>query len=769
MLVKSNVDPIAVPANSIGVQEEASSRAALLHTGIGFARRQFWVVLCSLILALCVGGLYLFVTRPTYTASATMLIDSRRGGVQQKSVLGDTPATDSSWIDSRLGMLLLERDKIGLAVADRLRLAKRPEIFEPDDGFLQALTAPIMKLFGSDGPQSEVKKTEQELTQQAAGVVAGGLDVKRIGFTYLVNINFSSHNQELARSVANAAADAFVVAELNSKYEGLRQASDWLQERYQTLRDQASAADRAVVEFKGKNKIITAGGKLINDQQLTEINNRLGIARGASADRQARLDQIETVLREQETKGTVDTTVPDALVNPIITKLRTQYLDLVNKEADWSKRFGKDHLAVVNLRNQARDIRNSTHEELKRIAESYKSELEISKKNEEELEKQLDSVLAQVPNDAQIALRGLETTAQSYRTFYDNFFQNYTDSVQQQSSPIPETRVVAYAPWAGISHPLISRVILFTLLGGMGLGIGFGALREALDRSLRTVKQVRTELQVDCVALIPLVKNSRPRRFSAPVQLINKSSNKNVNCRSAHLFRLIQDAPFSRFAEAIRAIKLAADLRTPGNSGRVIGITSSLPREGKSTIAAALAQLTAQVGARVILIDCDLRNPALSRSLVPTAHAGIIDVLSEPASLDQVIWTDPHSGLSFLPAGKVLSLANTTHILGGDAMKRLFEILRSRYDYVIVDLSPLSPVVDVRATTSLFDFYVFLIEWGVTQVDVVQQALKDAQGVFDNMLGVVLNKVDTNRMARYEAYRAPYYRNKYFSRYGYVD
>src|SRR5208337_838797 len=123
--------------------------------------------------------------------------------------------------------------------------------------------------------------------------------------------------------------------------------------------------------------------------QLTEINKRLGEARAKVADQQARLNQIEVVLKQQEVSGTVDATVSDALQSPIITRLRGQYLDLANKLADWSKRFGSDHQAVINLRNQTRDIRNSTHQELGRLAESYKSDLEIAKKNEEELERQL--------------------------------------------------------------------------------------------------------------------------------------------------------------------------------------------------------------------------------------------------------------------------------------------------------------------------------------------------------------------------------------------
>src|ERR1019366_5484441 len=111
----------------------------------------------------------------------------------------------------------------------------------------------------------------------------------------------------------------------------------------------------------------------------------------------------------------------------------------------------------------------------------------------------------------------------------------------------------------------------------------------------------------------------------------------------------VVDAPFSRFAEAIRSIKLAVDLNDAVKANRVIGFTSSLPNEGKSTVAAALAQLISQVGKRVIVVDCDLRNPSLSRALAPSAKSGLLEVITGKASLEEVIWTEPSISMAFLP------------------------------------------------------------------------------------------------------------------------
>src|SRR5439155_15507543 len=196
-----------------------------------------------------------------------------------------------------------------------------------------------------------------------------------------------------------------------------------------------------------------------------------------------------------------------------------------------------------------------------------------------------------------------------------------------------------------------------------------------------------------------------------------------------------------------------------GKPNRVIGITSALPHEGKSTIIAALALLMSQAGARTILVDCDLRNPSLTRRLAPKSTQGLLHVIFGKASLSEVVYTDWSTGLSFLPAVLNSRFAHTNEIVASDAMKKLIESLRESYDYVLVDLSPLAPVVDVRATTHLFDSYVFVIEWARTGIDVVEQALNDARGVYENLLGVVLNKSYFDVLGRFDGYGG------YFMRY----
>jgi Mrp family chromosome partitioning ATPase len=151
-----------------------------------------------------------------------------------------------------------------------------------------------------------------------------------------------------------------------------------------------------------------------------------------------------------------------------------------------------------------------------------------------------------------------------------------------------------------------------------------------------------------------------------------------------------------------------------------------------------------------------VRRPSLSRALAPDASAGFLDVVAGKLDLADAIWTDPATGMSFLPAGDP-AVPYATEILASDDAKSLFSTLQIRYDYVIVDLAPLVAGVDVRASSRVVDCYVLVIEWGATTVDAVQYALRHAPGVKENIVGAVLNKVNVAAMKRYDRYGAAYY------------
>jgi succinoglycan biosynthesis transport protein ExoP len=159
----------------------------------------------------------------------------------------------------------------------------------------------------------------------------------------------------------------------------------------------------------------------------------------------------------------------------------------------------------------------------------------------------------------------------------------------------------------------------------------------------------------------------------------------------------------------------------------------------------------------------------LSRSLAPGAEIGLLEVLSGKRLLKDVVWTDPMTSLAFVPMVAQTRLSHTNEILASAGMKKLIEALREIYDYILIDLPPLNPVVDVRSTNQIVDSYLFVIEWGQTSFDAVEHALSSAPLVYENLLGVILNKADLEAMRNYSRNAGDIYSNEYHERYGFND
>jgi succinoglycan biosynthesis transport protein ExoP len=750
---------------------EIASPEELYAAFVAFVRRQFPIIAFVVLLMVGLATLYVFTTPPRYMAEAVLIIDTHKLNLfQQQSPLGVDVPVDTAIVDSQVEVL--KSETIALSVIKELHLTDDPEFVGPSGGLIGTVFSVISRvtstLFGDGGPNSKFR-----ITRKALALFEKRLTIKRVGLTYVINIDYESLRPERAAQIANAVADAYVTDTLEAKYQSTKRAAIWLQDRLKELRAQATAADRAVVEFKAKNNIVDTGGRLLNEQQLAELNSALVLARAQTAEAQARADRVQQILQKEDQNAAFEdtATVTDTLHDDVITRLRQQYLDIAARESDWSRRYGQNHLAAVNLRNQMSEIRKSIDNELRHIAETYKSDYVIAKSREAAVQKGLDDIVSQSneTNQAQITLRELDSTAQNYRAMADNFMQQYMMSVQQQSFPITESRLITQAtPPLKTSHPKTLLVLAIATAVGIILALGIGMLRDFSDRVFRTGGQVESLLQTDCIAVLPFVKGAPSRDLSTKSFTPKPIGPRNIVHQESLLWHVV-DTPFSHFSEGISAIKIAADLLNGTKPNRVMGVTSALPDEGKSTIAVALAQLMAGTGSRVVLVDCDIRNPQLSRHITPSASIGLIEMLSGRIALQDVIWTDSATGLNVLPTVIRTRIRHTSAILASKAMKRLVDGLQEVYDFVVVDLSPLAPVVDVQATTNLVDSYLFVIEWGRTRIELVQHVLNAARGVNENLLGVVLNKAKLDVLNRYESHRGDHYYKRYYTRYGYAE
>jgi len=722
-------------------------------------RQQYLIMLPVALLVTALGTLYAFTTPPTYTARAAMIIDKGTVQVQLGGILSEVPVE----VDSQIQ--LIKSEAVALAVVDKLKLAEDPEFIDPPVGLLGR-----MRTFVADHLRQwlfSVRATDAAVEADPAGLAATNalerLKLSRTG--YVVEIEFSSFSPKRAAEVANGFAEAYIEDQQKHKQRAAQEAGTWLNDQIEELRKQSVRADEAVAQFKAKNNIVavTSDGRLITDQQLTLLNSQLVVAREKTAEARARLDRIEQVINSNAPDKQAIATVTDTLNNPIIIKLRTQYLELLNREALWSREYGATHQAVINLGRQIREIQGSIHDELRRIGETYRSEYEIAKQRQAELERAVVDAERQYQDTNQVLakLRELESSAETLRGLYRTALQRGTELVQKQSFPVADARLIARAaPPTGKSSPRTLLIVFASAIGGAVLGFGAGALRASLDRVFRTPAQVEAGLQCRCLALAPALNRVKYRAGPA-----NPKSR--IVRRNSGVIWDVVDRPLARFAEAMRTIRLEVHLNGPKKPISVLGFTSSLPKEGKSTIASAFALLSAHSGARTILVDCDLRNPALSAALAPNAESGLLEVVSGKRQLDEVLWSEPTTGLAFLPTVMKRSrAAESSAILSSAALRTFFDKLRQKYECIVVDFSPIAPIIDVQSTAGLVDSYVFVVEWGRTNIDVAELALNKATVVQENLLGVVLNKVNFKTLGQYEGYRRDYYADKHYGQYG---
>ena len=773
MLQNDRLRP-ALDATVPGDGVETGGIGELINFGIGFLRRQFAVIVFTLVLTVAASAIYLRITPPTYTGQVQVLFGNPKAQfIQQQSLLPE-PTVDLAQIETQLQ--ILKSKAIAISVINQLKLAGDEDL----NGSSQPLNSLVRWIRGPFVTKPAAASPTEPEGQPGDGVVAAfqnRLSAVRVSYSNVIEISFNSSKAVRAAEIVNAVANAYITDQLNAKFEANRRATAWLQDRLRDLGQQALTAERAVGAFKSQNNMVSSGGKPIDEQQVTDLNSRLVAIRAQTSDALARLNRFEAILRtnsvDSPSIGTLDSSGSEALSNPIINTLRQQYLELARRESEWSGRFGKDHLAVVNIRTRMRDIRTSILDEVRRLVETTRSDFEVNKQRQQEIEKQLAEAvsLSRTTNSAEVTMRELEGNAKGYRSLYETFLQRYMGSVQQESFPSSEARLIyPAAPPQSKSKPKSVLILALGIFGGLGLGIALGLLRDSMDRVFRTSAQIETALRLPCLSLVPLLHTPKRKKATAddPREADQDPRQRTLSIRSG-IYWAVLGMPLSRFAESIRSIKLAIDLNPTKTSNKVVGITSSLPNEGKSTIAASLAQLIGHTGKKVIVVDCDLRNPSLSANLTPNATAGIVEVISGARSLEETIWKDPRSNLVFLPAVKKGPLLHTSEILSADLTKELFDKLRASFDYIIVDLPPLTPVVDVRATTPLIDCFVLVVEWGRTKIEVVQHALHTAPNVYETLIGTVLNKTDIKAMRRYDNYRSDYYNNEHYIRYGFAD
>ena len=716
-------------------------------------RHQKSLILAVTVLTTALGAMYAITSPPRYSASSQLIIESRRVFPFTGQAVVQDSAIDTTIADSQVEVL--KSEAVFLAAIESLNLLEDPEF----TGNQTSVTRSFLERFGVLQPD-----TNSDRVGRALRHLRENLSVRRVGRTYVIQVSFLSRSRDTATKVANAVVHAYIFDQMRSNVSATAEASEWLRDRLAELRNDAMKADAEVQEYIAKNNLITAQpGRTLTEQQLIDLQAQLIRLRGEVAEAKARFDTLAA--SEETDPGSIATI--GSFNNPVLTRLRDQYLDLHRQEAEFVLRYGENHPAVTEIRQNLQSLRDASREEIRRTAIAFQKEYEVAHSRLDSLEQSrretLDATAAGMR--AGVSLRILESTAQSYRRLYDSFLQRFANSKQQQSFPRADARVLTTARDGEKSEPKVKLILATALFAGLAGGVGLALTRQRLDFSIRSASQLEGSIGAECFGVVPQISHreaklhrrlaaetacrkaghgdARHKSRAAGAVIVSKRPDRHLP--DLALERHAVHTPFSEFADALRRIKVASDMSTSGPV--IFGFVSTTAGEGASLMAVNFAQLLASDGSVTLLIDGDLRRSNLSKRIAPEAKAGLAQLIETDAALDDLLWTDQVTGLTFLPTGTETALANSATILASPKVKAVLSTARLGYRYIVIDLPPLDEAVDAKAAGEIIDRFLLVTAWGRTSHYRVETGLRSAEVIRTRLIGGILNRADV-RIAR---------------------
>ena len=738
----------------------------------------FWSIFLALA-GLALGAVYALQLTPIYKATSTLMIDTRsRSVVGPDAVVGGI-GRETAAIESEVE--LIKSYDVAQRVVAKLKLDERQEAKKTSTSILSTILN-LVRPAGEQKPENaeaDIQKPLVDAKDAKVRQVQAGVRVNRKGWTYVIDVSYSSPDPQLAMQISNAFADEYLVDQLESKYEATRRANAWLNDRLGELRTKVRESERAVALFKAKNNIVTTGNTTLSDQQIAKLNEQLILARAETAQARAKYEQVRTV----RNRGGDITAFADALQSSGLGTLKAKSSEVRRELANLSARYGSRHPSVVSARAQLNDISRQIGSEARRIVTAVENAYRVAQSREDSIAASLGELKKKDGSKGQveIALRELEREAAANKALFESFLSRFKETSQQETLNTTDSRIIQRASVPRVpSAPNKKLIAAMGCFIGFAIGVAIAFLLEQLDSGYRTTKQLERRLGVPVLGTVPradsellpggvlgFVRKINPFRKLRGLFKRAGSDDKRMNkAGRVNMSRLVLDKPFSTFTEEIRSVRMGIRFADIDRPQKVVLVTSALPGEGKSTVASNLAQHAANSGERVLLIDLDLRHPVLTSLYAPEAKVGSVELLLGEVELKKVIVKDPRSGLHVIPSPRRASLTHTAEMLSSQRLKDLLSHLSDFYDLVIVDASPLLPVVDGRALIESVDSLALVVRWEKTAKEAVDAALKQSLGSQEKLVGVVLNDVVANKARYYDYYKSGYYNKKYPYYYG---
>jgi polysaccharide biosynthesis transport protein len=735
-------EPLAIlPAPSMLPWDQMPREPHLLDYVI-ILRKHQWLILTFLLTVVTVVTIASFKMKPVYTAIARVEIDREsQNTIQfQDSASYDEFVDMENYIETQ--SRILQSETLALETIKSLDLGRYPEFGG----------APSATAFGQGGA---IQKRPAILS-----AFLGGLTVKRITNTRLIEVTFEAEDPQLAAEIVNKHLENYREQNFKSKYDATIQASTWLSSELEELRMKVEKAEDARIAYQRANQIWQIDEKQdITTEKLNDLSK-------AVTDAQTKLAEKEALYR-MAVSGNVDA-LPEAQGNIVVEDLLKKKSDLDEQYAEASNQYGPNYPKVQRLAAQQKQVEEDLAKARNTMVETVQQEYNTAKSHVEILQGSLDKQKIEANDLAEklVQYHILQHDAESYKQLYDGLQQKLKEATITAGLHSTNIRVVdpALAP-SGPSRPQKARNILLAFLVGLVGGVGLAIFREYLDNTVKSPDDIEVLTGLPSLAVVPALPglNGHQSRLSRLSKEAITQATASGSGPRVELLSYIQ--PKSQISEAFRALRTSLLLSQADHPPQVILVTSALPREGKTTAAVNLAVTLAQLGDRTLLMDSDLRKPGIRRALNLTGgkEAGLSSYLAGVSTLDEVTFPHPAiNNLSALTTGPVPP--SPADLLSSHRMREAITELRRRFKFVVIDSPPVMAATDAVILSALTDGVLLVVRSGETPKEAFTRTRDLLAAVKCRLLGVVLNAVDSSAPDYYYSYR--YYPYAYGYGYG---
>ncbi|MBI1291042.1 polysaccharide biosynthesis tyrosine autokinase [bacterium] len=689
--------------------------------------QRFYLVVLLVAVALMIGVLQLRRTPPSYTATAVLKYEPRS---QQLVDLGERSS------------LLYQRDEIATAV----QLVRSPAVAELVIQSLGQETAPAssspapergiidrMHSFWIDTTRSirarivatPTKVIDDEIIRHEERVKGylNGLQVVHRPNTKLIEVRYTAGDPVRAARLSNAFCEQYIRSLDSDRRALVSSARTFVDQQIKEAKERLDRAERSVYDFSGQADMRVLDKNLeIMTQTMSDLNN------------QVQQLGIEIVNLEAESEATSKEDVRSVLLerDDFYNQLRQRQTELAIQKGNLAAENERDFPALVKLEREIKSLDEQLRQMEEKAASQVQARLELSRLKRDKLSAMLDEQKKAIGDlqERMITYRILTREVESSQTIFTTLLDSYQRLEVVGEGAQSNVAIVSRASIPRVpSAPSVNRTLLGWLALGIASGLGLALLLDFADRTIRTPSIVEERLGLPTLGLVPSMARG----------IVGRSTRRStrLDAKSTEVQR-----------EALQYVRTSILYSIASKPPKVVLITSCLPQEGKSTIAANLAITTAQAGVgKVLLIDVDLKRPTSHRYFEQNRHPGLTDLLTRQVTREEAIKATGVDNLDILPAGNAVPAP--INLLDSAEMRELIADLRNHYAMIILDSAPSHAMADSLVVSKVADGVCLVVRQGRTAIDLLGLVASKYTSLGAMILGVIYNQPRTRRASGY--------------------